>query len=111
MLCQEQDEKERVIAFASRGLSKTERRYSVSERECLAVILAVEKFRPYIEGSRFAVITDHYSLLWLNRMKDPAGKLARWSVKLQQFDFDLQHRKGKFNVVARRLVSESCTSS
>lgn len=103
VLTQEQDGEEKVIAFASRSLSSCERKYSVTERECLAVVFAVEKFRPYIEGVSFTVITDHYSLLWLNRMKDPTGKLARWSVKLQQFDFDLQHRKGKFNVVPDAL--------
>lgn len=103
VLIQEQRGEEKVIAFASRTLMRAERKYSVTERECLAVVFAIEKFRPYIEGVRFTVLTDHYSLLYLNRMKDPTGRLARWSVKLQQFDFDLQHRRGKFNVVPDAL--------
>lgn len=103
VLTQVQGVEEKVIAFASRTLSKAERNYSVTERECLAVVFGIDKFRPYIEGVKFTVMTDHYSLLWLNRMKDPTGKLARWSVKLQQFDFDLRHRKGKFNVVPDAL--------
>lgn len=94
---------EKVIAFASRSLSKAERNYSVTERECLAVLFSVDKFRPYIEGTRFTVITDHYSLLWLNRLKEPAGRLARWAVKLQQYEFDLIHRKGKFHTVPDAL--------
>lgn len=88
-----------VIAYASRSLSRTERNYTVSERECLAVIFGINKFRPYIEGTPFTIITDHYSLLWLNNMKEPTGRLARWAVQLQQFDYEIIHRKGKFNVV------------
>lgn len=103
VLTQIQDGDEKVIAFASRSLSRAERNYSVTERECLAVIFAIDKFRPYIEGTRFKVITDHYSLLWLNRMKEPSGKLARWAVKLAQHNFELLHRKGKLNVVPDAL--------
>lgn len=103
VLTQEIDGEEVVIAFASRSLSRCERNYAVTEKECLAVIFSIEKFRPYVEGTHFSVITDHYSLLWLQRMKEPSGKLARWAVKLQQFDFTLVHRKGKLNVVPDAL--------
>lgn len=103
VLSQGENENERVIAYASRSLSRTERKYSATEKECLAVVFAVEKFRSYIEGTKFKVITDHYSLLWLNRLKDPHGKLARWAVRLQQFTFDLVHRKGKDHVVPDAL--------
>ena len=103
LLTQTIDDQEKVIAYASRSLSKTERNYSVTERECLAVVFVLEKFRPYVEGVHFTVITDHYSLLWLNRLKDPVGKLARWSVTLNQFSFDLVHRKGSLNVVLDAL--------
>ena len=53
---------ERVLEFASRTMNSAERNYSVCERECLAVLWAVRKFRPYIEGYKFKVITDHSSL-------------------------------------------------
>lgn len=56
-----------------------------------------------MEGTYFTVITDHHSLLWLHRLKDPIGRLARWSVRLQQFDFTILHRKGKYNVVPDAL--------
>lgn len=65
----------------------------------MAVLFAVEKFRPYIEGTKFTIITDHWSLLWLMTLKDPHGRVGRWVLKLQQFDFDIVHRKGKENVV------------
>lgn len=64
VLTQEIDGEERVVAYASRGLSKSERNYSTVELECLAVLFSISKFRGYIEGVRFTVITDHYSLLW-----------------------------------------------
>lgn len=103
VLTQTLDGEERVIAYASRSLSKTERFYSVTERELLSVIFCVEKFRPYVEGVKFQVITDHHSLLWLNNIKNPSGRLARWAVRLRQFSFDLIHRKGSSNVVPDAL--------
>lgn len=94
---------ERVIAFASRALTRSERNYSATEKECLAILFAVEKFRMYVEGTRFRVVTDHYSLLWLKRLKNPSGRLARWALKLDQFDMELVHRKGKLNIVPDAL--------
>lgn len=88
---------ERAIAFASRTLNRAERNYSVTERECLAVVFATDKFRPYVEGLSFTVVTDHHSLVWLTRMSEPTGRLARWAVKLQQYDFTLAHRPGVQN--------------
>lgn len=103
VLTQNKDGQEVVIAFASRSLSQSERKYPVTQKECLAVIFSIEKFRPYIEGTHFTVISDHYSLIWLHNLKEPTGKLARWAVKLQQYDFDIIHRKGKLNVVPDAL--------
>lgn len=103
VLTQEQNGQEKVIAFASRSLSKSERNYSVTERECLACVFGCEKFRPYVEGAHFTVITDHASLKWLFNMRDLSGRLARWSVRLNQFNFNIEHRKGKFNVVPDAL--------
>lgn len=52
-----------------------------------------------MEGSKFRVIIDHHSLLWLSNLKNPTGRLTRWAVRLQHFDFKLIHRKGKDHVV------------
>lgn len=90
---------ERVICFLSRSLSRTEMNYTTTERECLAVIWAIEKLRHFLEGSHFTVITDHSSLLWLHNIKDPTGRLARWALRLQPYDYTIVHRKGREHVV------------
>lgn len=103
VLTQDIDGGERVIAYCSRSLSRAERNYTVTERELLALLFSLEKFRMYVEGTRFRVITDHYSLLWLNNLKDPSGRLARWAVKLRQHSFELIHRKGASHKVPDAL--------
>jgi hypothetical protein len=77
VLTQTFDDGERPICYLSRSLTRTERNLSTTEKECLCVIWAVEKLRHYLERTRFVVITDHHSLLWLHRLKDPQGRLAR----------------------------------
>lgn len=99
VLSQPHPEGERVIAYISRSLNKHERNYSTVERECLAVLDSITRLRPYIEGVKFTVITDHHSLIWLSNLKDPRGRLSRWAVSLQQYDFEILHRKGKDHLV------------
>jgi RNase H-like domain found in reverse transcriptase/Reverse transcriptase (RNA-dependent DNA polymerase)/Integrase zinc binding domain/Integrase core domain len=103
VIYQETEEGETVIAYASRSLTREERKYNATERECLAVLWAVEKWRPYLEGYDFTVHTDHASLLWLHNLKDPQGRLGRWALRLSQYRFSMVHRKGKENVVADYL--------
>lgn len=94
---------ERPISYLSGKLNKAQRNYSVTEKECYAAVLSVKKFRPYVEGLPFTVITDHSSLQWLMSQKDLSGRLARWSLKLQAFDFNIEHRKGSLNIVPDTL--------
>ncbi|CAH0726940.1 unnamed protein product, partial [Brenthis ino] len=94
VLCQIINKEERPIAYLSRKLNDREQLYSTSERELLSIVFAIEKFRPYIEGVSFTVITDHSALKMLHKMKDPHGRLARWAMKLQQFSFDVVHKPG-----------------
>lgn len=93
------DGKQRVIAFASRSLNKTERWWSATELECLAALFGITKFRRYVEGGRFTLITDHACLKWLHSMKNPKNHLAKMIVNLSQYRFDVIYRKGSLNKV------------
>lgn len=105
VLVQYQEGVRRPIAFFSRKFSATQRKYSATERECLAVILAIERFRHFVEETQFRVVTDAQSLKWLNKIsvEGNSARLARWALKLQQHDILLEYRKGKLNVVADAL--------
>eukprot|EP00795_Rhopilema_esculentum_P005471 gene5471-biopygen457 len=105
------DGKEHVIAYGGRELSSAETRYSTTEREALAVVDGIKKYEPYLSGKKFFVHTDHGSLSWLMRVKDPTGRLARWALRLQQYDFEIIHRPGVANgnadALSRRVYSAS----
>uniref|UniRef100_H2ZRV8 Reverse transcriptase RNase H-like domain-containing protein n=1 Tax=Latimeria chalumnae TaxID=7897 RepID=H2ZRV8_LATCH len=94
---------ETVIADASRTLHPTERSSSTTERECLAVIWAIEHFRPYVEGMPFTIVMDHHALQWLISQPDPSGCLAWWSLHLQELDFNIFHKSGKHNLAPDAL--------
>ena len=85
-LVQKVDGLERPLAFASRLLSKSECNYSITEKECLALVWDTKKFRSFIWGNKVQVYTDHQALCWLMTKRDLAGRLARWSLTLQEFD-------------------------
>ena len=78
VLTQKDDEgRERVIAYASRTLAKAEANWSASEKECLALVWSVDRFKMYIYGRRFFIITDHAALAYLKRQRDSNAKLMQ----------------------------------
>jgi hypothetical protein len=93
----------RVVAYHSRVMKDAETRYSVTEQECLAVIDAIGRWRHYLHGTRFTVVTDHSALKWLLGLTESTGRIARWIVKLNDYDFEVQIRPGKDHVVADAL--------
>ena len=88
------------IGFWSRSLTAAERNYSTGERECLAVIWAVQILRPYLERKHFDLYTDHQALKWMMNLTDVSGRLARWRLRLLEFDFTVKYRKGAANAIA-----------
>jgi transposase InsO family protein len=91
----DEDGQERPVAYASRKLQPREERLSTTEKECLSIVWAVETFRYYLYGRKFTLQTDHNPLVWLNRVRDKSQKLLRWSVTLQEFDMEIEHKPGK----------------
>ena len=67
---------EHPVAYSSQVLNKHERNYTVTKRECLAIIFAVKQFQVYVHGVEFSVVTNHASLKWLQTLKEPEGCLA-----------------------------------
>ena len=88
------------ITFASRQLNQAERNYSTTEREALAMIFAVKKFRHYLLANPFLFYVDHQALLYLVNKTSPTGRIARWIVTLLEFDFRVVIRKGTDHVLA-----------
>ncbi|GFX38899.1 retrovirus-related Pol polyprotein from transposon 297 [Trichonephila clavipes] len=77
---------QKLIAFASRTLNKAERHYTVTERECLAVIWALNKFKTYFGPLPVKVITDHAELTKLTNGKNLSSRMIRWALKLSEFN-------------------------
>ncbi|GFT81132.1 retrovirus-related Pol polyprotein from transposon opus [Trichonephila clavipes] len=94
---------QKLIAFASRTLNKAERLYTVTERECLAVIWALNKFKTYFGPLPVKVITDHAALTKLTNGKNLSSRMIRWSLKLSEFNIEWEHKPGVQNVVADLL--------
>ena len=107
VLSQVIDDEERVVAYASRTLTKAERQYSTTRKEMLALVWALRHFRPYLYGKKFTARTDHKSLLWLQSFKHPEGQVARWLQTLAEFQFTVEHRRGILHSNADALSRRS----
>jgi len=94
VLSQIQDGEERVIAYASRTLSKSEKNYETTRKELLAVIYGLKQYRQYLLGRPIQIRTDHSALSWLRRTPEPLPQLARWLTFIEQFDYQVLHRAG-----------------
>ena len=91
-LIQVQDGAEKVITYGSYALTKEQRRYCTTRKELLAIVRFCRQFRYYLLGKPFTIRTDHSSLRWLLRFKEPQGQLARWIEELSQYNMVIQYR-------------------
>lgn len=89
----------RIIAYASKSLSETEKRYCQTEKEALALVWAVERFHFYLFGRTFELITDHKALEVIFSPKSkPCARIERWVLRLQSYKFKVIHKPGKNNI-------------
>ncbi|XP_003731307.2 uncharacterized protein K02A2.6-like [Strongylocentrotus purpuratus] len=106
VLSQTIDGSVRPVAFASRALSDTERKYSTGEREALACIYACEHWHMYLYGRKFTLRTDHQALTTLLSTSGSGHRplrIYRWSDRLHQYDFKVEYLAGSRNRVADML--------
>ncbi|XP_057251835.1 uncharacterized protein LOC130591893 [Beta vulgaris subsp. vulgaris] len=92
-----------AIYYASKTLDEAQVNYATTEKELLAIVYALDKFRTYLIGSKVIVHTDHAALKYLLAKKEAKSRLIRWIMLLQEFDLELRDKKGVENVVADHL--------
>ena len=97
------DKTDQLIAYASQLLSKAEKNYTTIEKEALAMVYAVNKFRHYLLGNRFIFYVDHLALQYLVNKPQVSSKLARWLLLFLEFDFKVIYKPGKTHGVADTL--------
>ena len=89
------DNKEYAVDYQSKVFKGAERHMSISEKELAAIIMGVKANAHLLYGKKFKIVTDHSALQYLMTLKNPTGRLARWTIFLSQFDYEIVHRKGK----------------
>ncbi len=106
VLAQDRDGCEHVVAYASRALNSTQKRWSTFDHELWAIVWAVREFKHYIGLASFTIITDHRPLLALRRMSiddDPTGRRARWILELDPLNWVIVHKDGQHHKNADSL--------
>ena len=92
-----------MVYYASKTLNEAQRNYTTTEKELLAVVYALEKFRAYLVGSDIVIFTDHSALKYLLTQQNAKARLIRWVLLLQEFNLQIKDKKGEENVVADHL--------
>ena len=100
ILSQPDDSGPNVIGFWSRAMNRAECNYGMPEKECLAIVSAIEHFRPYLETQPFKVLSDHKALQDAFGKKTLSARLARWIMRLQPFKFSVAYRRGELSANA-----------
>ena len=102
-LGQREDKVFHAIYYASKVLNEAQVNYATTEKEMLAIVFALEKFRSYLVGLKVIIFTDHATIKHLLTKADSKPRLIRWVLLLQEFDIVIKDKKGSENVVADHL--------
>ena len=103
-ILRERDEgKPYVIYYASKTLNGAQKNYTTTEKELLAVVFALDKFKAYLVGAPIVIFTDHSTLKYLVNKKDSKARLIHWILHLQEFNLEIRDKKGEENVVVDHL--------
>ena len=113
VLSQLQNGEERVIAYASKKFSQSQRQYCITRKELYAVYHFVTHFKHYLLGRKFTVRTDHRALCWMLNWKSPnTSQYCRWKQELEVFDMEVEYRKGihhgNADAMSRLPACEQC---
>ncbi|GKA15732.1 reverse transcriptase domain-containing protein [Tanacetum coccineum] len=103
VLGQRKDKHFHPIHYASKTMTGAQLHYTTTEKEMLAVVLSLEKFRPYLVLSKTIVYTDHSAIKYLMAKQDAKSRLLRWILLLQEFNLEIRDKKGAENVAADHL--------
>ena len=103
VLGQREDGKPYAVYYSSKTWNEAQRNYTTTEKELLAVVYALDKFRAYLVGSDIVIFTDHSALKYLLTKKNAKERLIRWVLLLQEFNLQIKDKKGVENVVADHL--------
>jgi hypothetical protein len=105
VLLQEDENKEwKPIQWASKKLTPTERRYGITEKEMYAVVWGIKKFEYELRGRKFRLVTDHKALTEIRKKGQfNNDRVNRWADLIQEFDFEVEYKKGEELVVPDAL--------
>ena len=94
VLGQREGRKPYVVYYVRKTLNEAQRNYTTTEKELLAIVYALDKFRAYLVGSDIIVFTDHSSLKYLLTKQNAKARLIRWVLLLQEFNLQIRDKKG-----------------
>ena len=89
----DENEEEKVVSFASKAFSVPEKKLDNDRKGSICGGLGYAIFSPtvYVYGRKATIYTDHKALKWLRDIKHPNGKLTRWILKLEEYDYTIEH--------------------
>ena len=96
-------DRDSLIHYASRNLNSAEKNYSTTERKALAMIYSMGKFRHYLLENHFVFYVDHQALLYLVNRPVVSGRIARWMLLLQEYNFEVVYKPGRSHVMVDHL--------